>query len=363
MDTLIQATTTALASWLAPLDAYTLFENSGRDYALAVIVFTVATIGFAVIQYIVVGRLAAISKKTHTDIDDTLIKVVKGIHPPFYSFLAFYLAVQTLSFPEMVHTTLSVILAAWVAVQVVFALQTLIDYIIARRLRHEDDKGTSAAYRYLGNIAKWLLWIIAVLMVLANFGVNVTSVLAGLGVMGVAVGFALQKILADLFSSFAIYFDKPFQPGDFITAGADSGTVERIGIKTTRIRALQGEEIIISNDELTSARIQNFKRLNERRVAFQFGVLYETPLEKVQKIPDIVEETIVGLGEHVRFDRAHFAEFGDSALVFEVIYHVCERSYVAKMEAQHTINMQLMERFAKEGIEFAYPTQTVHVVK
>jgi len=214
----------------------------------------------------------------------------------------------------------------------------------------------------LNIIIKIILWIIGLLLILSNLGINITSLVAGLGIGGIAIALALQNILSDLFSSFAIYFDKPFKVGDFIIIGKDMGTVEQIGIKTTRLRALQGEQIVISNQELTSARIQNFKKLSERRVAFELGVVYGTPDDKMKKIPELIEK-IIKETKDTRFDRSHFKSFGDFALIFETVYYITSGEYLDYMNAQQEIGLKIKEKFSTEEIEFAYPTQTLFLNK
>jgi small-conductance mechanosensitive channel len=193
-------------------------------------------------------------------------------------------------------------------------------------------------------------------------GYNVNSLIAGLGIGGIAVALAVQNILGDLFSSFTLLLDKPFQVGDYIVIGADSGTVERIGMKTTRIKSLQGEELIVPNAELTGTRIQNFKKMTKRRVVFLIGITYETPHDKIKKVNDIVA-SIVNKSEHAELDRVHFKEFGDFSLNFEVVFYVNSSVYAVYMDTRQEINFALKEKFDKEGISFAYPTQTLFVEK
>ena len=207
-----------------------------------------------------------------------------------------------------------------------------------------------------------MLWAIGLLLILSNLGIDVTSLIAGLGIGGIAIAFALQNILSDLFGSFSIYFDKPFKIGDFIVAGAHSGVVEKIGIKTTRLRALQGEEIVISNTELTSARVQNFKKMEKRRIVSSFGILYETPIEKIKNVKQIVKNIFDSL-ENTELGRIHFKELGDFSLNFEVVYNITTGDYDVYMDAQEKFNFALVEAFEKEGIGFAYPTQKVFLDK
>jgi small-conductance mechanosensitive channel len=223
----------------------------------------------------------------------------------------------------------------------------------------EIDQASANASNMLLLMARIILWILGILFLLSNLGIEITSLIAGLGIGGIAVAFALQGILSDLFASFSIYFDRPFQVGDFVIIGTDSGTVEKIGIKSTRIRTLQGEELVISNAELTTTRVQNFKRMMERRIVARFGITYETSHVLVEKVPDIVR-TSFGELTGCRLDRVHFTTFGDSALTFEVVYFITSSDYTQYLDIQQKFNLNLMRHFSAQGIEFAYPTQVVY---
>jgi len=205
-------------------------------------------------------------------------------------------------------------------------------------------------------------WVIVGIMVLANLGVNVTSLITGLGIGGVAIALAVQNILSDLFSSFTIFLDKPFQVGDYIKVGKDSGNVEHIGLKTTQIKTLRGEALVIPNKELTSTRIQNFRHMKRRREAFTFGILYNTPKKQRVEIPEMVQSIIEGI-EGLEFERCHFAQLADSSLNFEVVYYVNSSDYTLYMDTKQQVNLALMEAFEKKQIEFAYPTQTIYLEK
>jgi small-conductance mechanosensitive channel len=212
----------------------------------------------------------------------------------------------------------------------------------------------------LGFIAKIVLWVIVAMLTLQNLGVEVTALVAGLGVGGIAVALAAQNILGDLFASMSIVLDKPFVLGDFIVVDDAMGTVEKIGLKTTRLRSLGGEQLIFPNNKLLQSRIRNHKRMTERRVQFTVGVAYETPRETLQRIPTIVRDAIEAQPE-TRFDRAHFKSFGPSSLDFEVVYFVLKPDHRIYMDIQQAVNLLLLDRFAAEKIQFAYPTQTLHV--
>jgi small-conductance mechanosensitive channel len=338
---------------------YSVLGNSVENLSISLGILIGLLIIFKVFQAIVLRRLGHLAEKTKTDIDDTLVQVVKSVNPPFYFFLAFYLALGYLTIHETARSVIGAILVIWAVYQAVKALNILVGYVVKRGIKEEDDPGARSAIALTSKLIKGVLWAVGALFVLSNLGVNITSVIAGLGIGGVAVALALQNILGDLFSSFAIFFDKPFVTGDFIIIGEHRGTVERVGIKTTRLRALGGEELVISNQELTSARIQNFKRMEERRAVFHVGVTYETPSEKLRQIPSFIKEIITST-ENARFDRTHFARFDDFALTFEIVYYTNSRDYATYMDTQEKINFALKEKFEKENIEFAYPTQLIY---
>ncbi len=222
------------------------------------------------------------------------------------------------------------------------------------------DPGTVAAMDLVGFLARLVVWAAVLLVLLDNLGVNITTLIAGLGVGGIAVALAAQNVLGDLFSSLSIVFDKPFVVGDFIVVGDFMGSVEYVGLKTTRLRSLSGEQVVFSNSDLLSSRIRNYGRMFERRVVSSIGVTYQTPAAKLRRISEIIRE-IVQEQDKVRFDRAHFQAFSDSALTFEFVYYVLTPDYNHYMDVQQSINLALFEQLAAEGVEFAYPTQTVFV--
>lgn len=223
-----------------------------------------------------------------------------------------------------------------------------------------EDSGVSGAAPALRFVGLLVLTSLVVLLALDNLGFNVTALITGLGIGGIAIALAVQNILGDLFASLSILFDKPFRVGDSIQIGELIGKVEAVGLKSTRLRALSGEQVIVSNTDLLSSRIQNYKRMEERRIVFQIGVLYETPFEKLKSIPRVVEE-IFNSVEFAHLDRCHFLSFGDSALVFEIVYFVESPDFKDYMDVQQRVNFSIVERFASEGIEFAYPTRTLYV--
>ena len=230
----------------------------------------------------------------------------------------------------------------------------------------QADASAVTSMQAVGLVSKIVVWSVIALMLLDNLGIDVTALVAGLGIGGIAIGLALQNILGDLFASLSIVLDKPFVIGDTLTVGTDSGTVEHIGLKSTRLRSLSGEQIVFSNGDLLSARVRNFERMTERRVVLGFGVTYDTDPETLAAIPDLARGAVetVGADEDgapLRFDRAHFKALAASSLDFEVVYHVLDPDYGRYMDAQQAINLALVRAFRDRDIEFAFPTQTVHV--
>lgn len=338
-----------------------LFGNEITQYIYGFFLFLLIYFGLKIFHGHILKKIEKFSLRTKTDLDDMFVAVIEKIRPSFYLYIAFYFSIKSIIVAPIIQSIINVILILFVVYQVMIVLHILVDYILRKKISKEGDEDTiSGAVDMIGKIIKFALWIFAILLVLSNLGINVTSLIAGLGIGGVAIALALQNILGDLFSSFAIYFDKPFKVGDFIVVYDRSGVVEKIGIKTTRIKALQGEEIVISNKDLVSAKIQNFKKMKERRVVFSFGVAYETPTEIVRQIPSMINE-IIGSVSGARFDRSHFYKFDDSALSFETIYYVESSDYNTYMDINQEIHLKTKELFDEKSISIAYPTRTIYM--
>ena len=337
------------------------WNNSGQDYLTALIMAFIGIIVLKLFKSIVLRRLKKIAAKTSTDVDDFIVNVLNQLHWPLYFLISVYIALQTLAFPGIVQQIFNSAMIIGITYYVVRVILELIDYGTTKFVhkREKDEKVHEAhVIQTLARLIKGIVWAVAILMVLSNLGYNVSTLLAGLGIGGLAIAFALQNILGDIFSSISIYFDKPFEVGDFIILGDHMGVVKKIGIKSTRIQALQGEEIIISNRELTSTRVQNFKKMEKRRISFKFGVVYDTSNAKLKKVVEIVKD-VVEKTKLADLDRVHFKEFGDFSLNFEVVYYLKSSVYNDYMDTQQEINLGIKEHFEKEKIEFAYPTQTI----
>jgi small-conductance mechanosensitive channel len=227
-----------------------------------------------------------------------------------------------------------------------------------RKVTIEEDKAVAGSIGIIRFVARLAVWAMVLLLTLDNLGVDITALVAGLGIGGIAVALALQNVLGDLLASLSIALDQPFVIGDFVIVGEHMGTVEYIGIKSTRLRSLTGEQIVMSNADLLSSRLRNYGRMYERRIVFTLGVTYETPREKLLQVPQLLRKAIEAQ-DGVRFDRAHFATFGAYSLDFEIVYHVLSPDYGSYMDAQQEINFRIHEAFEGLGVEFAYPTQTL----
>jgi len=339
------------------------FQNSVQNYLVALAVFFGVILAIRILKVVVIHQLHLWAKKTATDIDDFLIGLLKRyIGPLVYFFLSLYLATRSLSLTPSIEQVLQVLFVVILTIKVIQVLQEMIVFFLNKWAAREKDPTDVVAVKNIAQIIRIALWAVGLIFVLDNLGINVTSVVAGLGIGGVAVALAAQSVLGDAFSSFAIFMDKPFKVGDFIIVGDLLGTVEHVGFKTTRIRSLHGEQLIFSNSDLTSSRVRNYKRMDTRRILFKVGVIYQTPTEKVKTIPGMIEN-VIKEHELTKFDRAHFQNFGDFALIFEVVYFVLTPDYNKYMDVQHFINVRVKEEFEKAGIEFAYPTQQLYVTQ
>ncbi len=337
------------------------WNNTILDYLITLAVFVLSLIILKIFKHILLAKLKKIVSRTNTEFDDLVINTIDSIGWPFYLFFSLYISLRFLNIPAILASIVYYIILIVGVYYVVKGLQTIIDYGF-RRVVEKRQETSSGVIELLRKISKIILWGLAVIIFLQNLGYDITALVAGLGIGGLAIAFALQNILADIFASFSIYFDKPFEIGDFIIIGDDMGTVEKVGIKSTRIKTLQGEELVVSNKELTSTRVHNYKKMDKRRVVFNFGVVYETNTEKLKKIPEIVKEVIDKI-ELADLDRVHFNKFGDFSLNYEVVYFLNSSEYNDYMNTQQAININIKEQFEREKIEFAYPTQTVFVKK
>ena len=346
---------------LARLDRV-LLRNSLRDWLIALGVTVLIVLVVRLARGIAVRRLSIIARRTSTPLDDAVVKAVQATKLWLVAVVALYFGCQHLSLPAKATVTLKRLLTVAVFLQAGLWLGALLEFWINRsRTRAlESDPGAATSLGALSFIGRVLLWAVILLVALSNLGVNVTALVASLGIGGVAIALAVQNVLGDLLASLSIVIDKPFVLGDFIIVDSYMGTVEHVGLKTTRLRSLDGEQIVFANGDLIKTRLRNYKRMRERRVLFGFGVLYSTPADQLERIPQMVR-TIVQAQPLTRFDRAHFKGFGASSLDFEVVYWMLDPDYNRYMDTQQAINLALVRAFAAEGIGFAYPTRSLYV--
>lgn len=337
------------------------WNNTVRSYLISL---TFVIVGFSILHLIknyLLQRLRLIASRTESNLDDIAIQVLEKFGIPVLRILVLYWAFELLTLTSNIEKWLKIGYGVVTLYFVISFLLTLTRKVLeAQVMKLENGESKLKQISGIMVVLKIIVWSVGLLLLFSNLGYNVTTILTGLGIGGIAIALAAQNILGDLFNYFVIFFDRPFEVGDFITVDDKKGTVENIGIKTTRIRSITGEQLIISNSNLTGSRIHNFKRLESRRVVFKLGVVYGLPLEKLRMIPAMIRE-IVEQRNPVRFDRAHFASYGDFSLNFEVVFFVDTADYNQYMDILQEINFSIYARFAAEKIDFAFPTQTLVV--
>jgi small-conductance mechanosensitive channel len=338
------------------------YGNSLERWIIALAIAVLAGAVLYAAKAILRRQVARWAARTRTNLDDLAVEVLSSTRSFFIVFLALYAGAQALQLPEPAKRVIPKLVVLVLLAQVAVWGTRLIGFSLTNyaRPRARGDAGASTAYGALAFVVRFALWVTILLLALDNLGVKVTALVAGLGIGGIAVALALQNVLGDLFASLAIAMDKPFEIGDFISVGDFNGRVEHVGIKTTRVRSLTGEQLVFANTDLLTSRIRNFERLQERRIAFALGVTYQTEAETLARIPGLVRG-IIEAQPRTRFERAHFKSYGDFSLDFEIVYWVLDPDYTAYMDVQQAINLAIHRTFAAEGIEFAYPTQTLLV--
>ncbi len=336
------------------------WNNTVQDYLIFLGSLAVSIVLVLIIERVLLRRLAKRVKDTPTSLDDMIIKAMKRYLLPLLYLGALYLNTKWLTLSETVSHVVNVIALAVLMMLGAAILSSVLIFIINKYLEKKQHAVNTQAIRWIGGVIKVIIWIGALLWFLDILEIPITTMVAGIGIGGIAVAFAAQTIIEDLFSFVTIFFDRPFEIGDFIVVDTLSGTVEHIGIKTTRVRSLSGEQLVFSNKDLTGARLHNYKRMEERRVAFSLGVTYDTKVETLREIPALIKG-IIEREEQARFDRAHFKEFSNSNLSFEIVYFVLSQDYALYMDVQQTINIAIKEAFDARGIEFAFPTQTLYM--
>jgi len=340
----------------------TFYGNEIQRWLIALGVAAGTLIVLRLIEQFLIVRAQRLARKTQTAIDDVMIGSLRNTKLLYLLVVSIFAGSLWLDLEPNVRSVIlqAVIIATLIqgGIWVNAGLQIWLEHY--RKV--EEDGANRTTMNALSFIGRLLLWVMIFLLVIDNLGVDVTALVAGMGIGGIAIALAVQNILGDLFASLSIVLDKPFVNGDFVVVGDMAGSVEHVGIKTTRVRSISGEQLVFSNSDLLQSRIRNFGRMHQRRVVFSLGVTYQTPAEKLERIPSLIRAAIEAQ-ELVRFDRSHFASYGDSALNFETVYYVESSDYTQHMDILQAVNLQIYRTFEEEGIEFAYPTQTLFVAK
>lgn len=336
------------------------FGNTVGEYLQALVFALLLSLGFSLVRRAILWRIGEAAKYTENRIDDLVTHMAQQARWPLFVVLSFALAGQTLNLPDWLEWWLSLISWASATSVVILMLQLIIDFLVERPTEEQEGHTASALMRSMGTLVKVGLWVFGLLLILSNVGINVYSLIAGLGVSGIIVAFALQNVLQDLFDSLAIHVDRPFELGDFIEVKDYMGTVERIGLKSTHVRSLSGEQLIIPNSELTGAKIQNYRRMDRRRVQFSFLVGLDTPNSKLKKIPTAVAE-IFDTIDDATFSRAHLADLESNGWLFVVVYHVEDSDFVLYRDIHQQVLLDLKSYLEKQKVTIPYPTQTVLV--
>ncbi|MCL7974071.1 MAG: mechanosensitive ion channel family protein [marine benthic group bacterium] len=339
-----------------------IFGNPLRAWTASLAIFLGLALLYALVKKALLSRIVALSEKTQTGLDDSFAAAINATKSWLLLFIAIQFAVRPLSLSSQADAWLTRLAIGAALVQVGFWASAWVQVLLRswQVRRWGDDPEASMTVRFVGWAISVAVWAIVAMLVLENLGVDISALVAGLGIGGIAVALAVQSVLGDLLASLSILLDKPFVIGDYLSVDDLGGTVESIGLNSTRLTSLTGEQLVFSNKDLLQSRIRNYGRMEERRVLFKIGVVYGTPPELVEKIPEMLRSAIQS-HELTRFSRSHFKEFGDSALIFETVYFMTVPDYGTYMDVQQAVNIEMLRRFAAEGIEFAYPTQHLYV--
>lgn len=337
------------------LNAHTFLNIPASQWLTALLLTLLYFFIILTVWKFLIFKLKQFSAKTTNNIDDVVVEVLQSTEFLTFAMIATLLGIRILELPDRWMNRLDHVTFIVLGIQAAIWISKAITVWTNKKLTsREGDLPNPVITSMLSWVFKAVVWTILLLTVLANVGVNITAFVTSLGIGGVAVALAVQNILSDLFASLSIGLDKPFVIGDFIIFGDVMGTVERVGLKTTHIRSLNGEQIVCSNTELLKNTIHNYKRMSQRRVAFGFGVSYATPPESLEKIPPMIKRTIEKI-EKTRFDRAHFKGFSAVTLDFEVVYFIVTDDFNLYMDIQQSINLTIMRELKALNVDFALP--------
>lgn len=339
----------------------TYWRNTVSDYIIAFGSILLAWIVLRLAKGQLIRLLKKLTEKTVTEFDNLLVKAVEKFIIPYLYLATNYHILHQLTLTRRVTKILSaamLVISIWYAIRLIIFLMHGV--VLAYMKQKKEPPERVRQLNRILLIANVIIWIFGLVLIIDNLGYNVKTIIAGLGVGGIAVALAAQNILGDLFSYLVIFFDRPFEVGDFITTNGNSGTVEKIGIKTSLIRSLDGQLMVMPNAEMVKSVIHNYKSLQRRRVVFTFGVVFSTTSAQLKQIPTMIRE-IITAQEQTTFDRAHFKSFGESSLNFEIAYYIDNPDYLLYMDTHQAICLRIFEVFESEKIDFAFPTRTLYV--
>lgn len=338
-----------------------IWGNTVSAYLIAVAGMLIAWVVLRLVKHRLINLLKKIAHGTSFKMDDMLVEIAEKFATPYLYLLINYNIITQLNLTAEADRIIAAALMAVTFYYLIRAINFTLHRSVVMYMKKKNEPSSRIAQADgMLLVAKAAIWIIGSIMLADNFGYDVTTIIAGLGVGGIAIALAAQSILSDLFSYIVIFFDKPFEIGDFIVMNNNAGVVEKIGIKTSHVRSLDGQQMVMPNAEMAKSVIQNFKRLQRRRVVFNIGIVYNTAAEKLRHIPEMMK-AIITRQELVDFDRAHFKSFGDFSINYEIVYYINSADYVLYMDIQQEICLQIFEKFEEEEIEFAFPTQTLFI--
>ncbi len=345
-----------------PIENYlqrTYLNNSIQDYLVSLSIILSGIVLILIFRKAILHRLKKWAARTETRLDDYVVDGIERFGLPLSTLLVVYAGLHYLTLSlrgeKILFSVTVVVITFYVIRLIVSTLKLLLESHVGRQERGAEKVKQLRGVLVVINL---LIWSTGCIFLFDNLGYDVTAIVTGLGIGGIAIALAAQNILGDLFNYFVIFFDRPFEIGDAIQFEDKQGTVEYVGIKTTRLKSIGGELLIVPNSDLTKSSVHNFRAMERRRIIFSIGVEYQTPLEQVKEIPNILKE-IISEQKEVTFERAHLLRFGDYSLMYEIVYFVEVPEFIKYADVHQQINFRILEAFQKRGIEFAFPTQTV----
>lgn len=332
--------------------------NSIRIYAIVLAELIALWIIFKLAKKFTIAVLKKFTGRTTSELKDAIIAATEKYIFPYLLLTLTYAIIEQLNFTPHTEHILKIVIAVITTYYFVRFINHAIHLSMLLYMQRKDEPQERIAHiSGILIVVKIFVWVFGILMLIENLGYNITTIITGLGIGGIAIALAAQNILTDLFSYFVIFFDKPFEIGDVISVNNITGTVERIGIKTSHIRSVSGEQLIIPNADLVKSTIKNIKRLQRRGVTFKLNVRYDTAEEKLRSLPDLIKK-IINKQKHATYDRCHLVAFGDFSLAYEVLYFIDNSDYKTYLNIQQNIYLEIMNAFSDQGIDFAFPGQT-----